>query len=104
MENNFLSLIKTGRQSPTIIAITDPKYRQEIARLNAEVMGNNTDPYYGAPVVILVLADGSANTFVEDGSCVLENMMLAAHAIALGYPAQEAGQPAARKQNYIVRI
>ena len=134
-----------GHQSPTIIAITDPKYRQEIARLkNAEVMGNNTDPYYGAPVVILVLADGSANTFVEDGSCVLENMMLAAHAlglgtvwvhrereifdsesgkallrewklpetlrgvgvgaIALGYPAKEAGQPAARKQNYIVRI
>ena len=73
-----------GRQSPTIIAITDPKYRQEIARLNAEVMGNNTDPYYGAPVVILVLADGSANTFVEDGSCVLENMMLAAHALGLG--------------------
>ena len=116
-----------GRQSPTIIAITDPKYRQEIARLNAEVMGNNTDPYYGAPVVILVLADGSANTFVEDGSCVLENMMLreifdsekgkallrewklpetlrGVGAIALGYPAQEAGQPAARKQNYIVRI
>ena len=144
-----------GRQSPTIIAITDPKYRQEIAKLNAEVMGSNADPYYGAPVVVLVLADGSASTFVEDGSCVLENMMLAAHAlglgtvwvhrereifdcekgkhrereifdsekgkallrewklpetlcgvgaIALGYPAQEAGQPAARKQNYIVRI
>ena len=48
-----------GRQSPTIIAITDPKYRQEIAKLNAEVMGSNADPYYGAPVVILVLADGS---------------------------------------------
>ena len=131
-----------GHQSPTIIAITDPKYRKEIAKLNAEVMGSNTDPYYGAPVVILVLADGSASTFVEDGSCVLENMMLAAHAlglgtvwvhrereifdsesgkallrewklpetlrgvgaIALGYPAQEAGHPAARKQNYIVRI
>ena len=67
-----------GNQSPTIIAITDPKYRREIAKLNAEVMGSNTDPYYGAPVVILVLADGSASTFVEDGSCVLENMMLAA--------------------------
>ena len=131
-----------GHQSPTIIAITDPKYRQEIAKLNAEVMGSNADPYYGAPVVILVLADGSASTFVEDGSCVLENMMPAAHAlglgtvwvhrereifdsekgkallrewklpetlrgvgaIALGYPAQEASQPAARKQNYIVRI
>ena len=69
-----------GHQSPTIIAITDPKYRKEIAKLNAEVMGSNTDPYYGAPVVILVLADGSASTFVEDGSCVLENMMLAAAA------------------------
>ena len=131
-----------GRQSPTIIAITDPKYRQEIAKLNAEVMGSSTDPYYGAPAVVLVLADGGASTFVEDGSCVLENMMLAAHAlglgtvwvhrereifdsekgkallrewklpetlrgvgaVALGYPAQEASQPAARKQNYIVRI
>ena len=127
-----------GRQSSTIIAITDPKYRQEIAKLNAEMMGSSTEPYYGAPVVVLILADGS----VEDGGCVLENMMLASHAlglvtvwvhrereifdsesgkallrewklpeilrgvgaIALGYPAQEAGQPAARKQNYIVRI
>ncbi len=32
-----------GHQSPTIIAITDPKYRKEIAKLNAEVMGSNTD-------------------------------------------------------------
>ena len=54
-------------QSTTIIAITDPKYRREIAKLNAEVMGSNTDPYYGAPVVILVLADGSASTYVEEG-------------------------------------
>ena len=109
---------------------------------STKVVQKRPDPYYGAPVVILVLADGSASTFVEDGSCVLENMMLAAHAlglgtvwvhrereifdsesgkallrewklpetlrgvgaIALGYPAKEAGQPAARKQNYIVRI
>ena len=40
--------------------------------------------YYGAPVIILVLADGTANTFVEDGSCVLENMMLAAASLGLG--------------------
>ena len=73
-----------GRQSPTIIAITTEKYRKEIARLNAEVMGQNTDPYYGAPVVILVLAEGTATTFVEDGSCVLENMMLAAASLGLG--------------------
>ena len=73
-----------GRQSPTIIAITSKKYRKEIAELNAEVMGVDTDPYYGAPVVVLVLAEGTASTFVEDGSCVLENMMLAAASLGLG--------------------
>ena len=73
-----------GHQSPVIIAITSEKYRKEIAELNAGVMGKDTDPYYGAPIVVLVLADGEASTFVEDGSCVLENMMLAATSLGLG--------------------
>ena len=73
-----------GRQSPTIIAVTSEGYRREIAELNAAVMGAKSDPHYGAPVVILVLADGAANTFVEDGSCVIENMMLAAASVGLG--------------------
>lgn len=65
-----------GKQSPIIVAITSSQYRKKIAELNAEVMGAESDPYYGAPVVVLVLADGNTNTFIEDGSCVLENMML----------------------------
>lgn len=73
-----------GRQSPTIIAVTSERYRKEIAELNAKVMGSDSDPYYGAPVIVLVLADGSAHTFVEDGSCVLENMMVAAASLGLG--------------------
>ena len=73
-----------GHQSPVIVAVTSEKYRREIAELNAGVMGSTGDPYYGAPVVILVLADGTASTFVEDGSCVLENMMLAAASLGLG--------------------
>lgn len=73
-----------GRQSPVIVAVTDPATRAEIARLNAAVMGKDTDPYYGAPVVVLALADPASNTWVEDASCVLENMMLAAHALDLG--------------------
>lgn len=73
-----------GLQSPTIIAVTTPKYRKLIAELNAEVMGTNNDPYYGAPVVVLVLAEGTVGTYVEDGSCVLENMMLAATSLGLG--------------------
>ena len=73
-----------GKQSPIIVAITSPQYRKKIAELNAEVMGAESDPYYGAPVVVLVLADGNTNTFIEDGSCVLENMMLAAASLGLG--------------------
>ena len=73
-----------GRQSPTIVAVTSETYRKQIEKLNAAVMGKDTDPYYGAPVIVLVLADGTANTFVEDASCVLENMMLAAASLGLG--------------------
>ncbi len=73
-----------GHQSPVIIAVASEKYRREISELNAGVMGGTGDPYYGAPVIVLVLADGAASTFVEDGSCVLENMMLAAAALGLG--------------------
>ncbi|OUQ61357.1 diguanylate cyclase [Flavonifractor sp. An112] len=70
-----------GRQSPVIIAVRDSKLRSELSAMNAEIMGGDSDPYYGAPVVVLVLAEG--NTFVEDGTCVLENLMLAAHAMGL---------------------
>lgn len=73
-----------GRQSATIVAVTDKAVRDELMRLNAEVMGNQSDPYYGAPVIVLVLADGTIPTYIEDGSCVLENLMLAAHAVGLG--------------------
>lgn len=72
-----------GRQSQKFIVITDSKYRKQISEMNAKIMGADTDPYYGAPVIILVLADGNAHTFVEDGTCALENMMLEAHALGL---------------------
>ena len=73
-----------GKQSPVIVAITSEKYRNIIQKLNAGVMGVNIDPYYGAPVVIVVLADPSINTWIEDASLVLGNMMLEAHALGLG--------------------
>ena len=76
----------TGRnmQSPVIVAVTDKATRDYVSGLNAKVLGVDTDPYYGAPVILLVLADGNVNTFVEDGACVLENMMLAAASLGLG--------------------
>ncbi len=72
-----------GHQSPVIVAVTNPETRERLRRLNAAVMGRDTDPYYGAPIIVVVLADGGRGTFVEDGSCVLENLMLAAHALGL---------------------
>lgn len=73
-----------GRQSPVIIAVKSAEYRKKIAELNAAVMGRDCNPYYGAPTMILVLADENATTGVEDASCVLENMMLAASSLGLG--------------------
>lgn len=76
----------TGRnmQSPIIIAVTDKTVRDRLAKLNAAVMGVDSDPFYGAPAVLVVLADKSRNTYLYDGSLVMENLMLAAHSLGLG--------------------
>lgn len=73
-----------NKQAPVIIAVTDKEIRDKLSRANAKVMGASGDPFYGAPVVLVVLADKSANTYVYDGSLALGNMMLAAHSLGLG--------------------
>ena len=73
-----------NRQSPIILAITNQEVRNKIASINAKIMGTNIDPFYGAPVVLVVLADKNSPTHVYDGSLVMENMMLAAHSLGLG--------------------
>lgn len=72
-----------NRQSPTIVVIKDKDTRDLISKMNASIMGVDKDPYYGAPVVTLVLAVPTSHTYIEDGSCVLENMMLAATSLGL---------------------
>lgn len=78
----------TGRnmQSPVILAVTNKELRDRISRLNAAVLGMEGDPFYGAPCVIVVLADRSviATTYINDGSLVMGNMLLAAHSLGLG--------------------
>lgn len=68
-----------GKQSPIIIAVTDREMRDKLSKMNAEIMGGNNDPFYGAPVVLIVLADKSSSTYIYDGSLVMANLMLAAH-------------------------
>lgn len=73
-----------GMQSPIMIVVQKPELIQKLSKMNADVMGVDTDPFYGAPTVIIVLADKSRNTYKEDGSLVMGNLLNAAHAVGLG--------------------
>ena len=69
-----------NKQSPIIIAVTNKEMRDRLSKLNAAVMGSDNDPFYGAPAVLVVLADRAVRTHVYDGSLVMGNLMNAAHA------------------------
>lgn len=73
-----------GKQSPIILCVTNKEMRDRISRLNGSIMGNPNDPFYGAPVVLVVLANKSVGTYVCDGSLAIGNMMLAAWDKGLG--------------------
>ena len=72
-----------GKQSPVMIAVTDKKTRDQLSKMNAAVMGAGNDPFYGAPVVIVVLANRSVPTYLYDGSLVMGNLMNAAHSLGI---------------------
>ena len=133
-----------GRQSPLIIAVTDKNLRDQISDENRKIggWGEGFDPFYGAPVILIVLADKSVPTHVYDGSLVMGNLMNAAESLgvasiwihrakeefdsdfgknilkklgisgeyegighcALGYAAEPANAPAARKDNYVYYV
>lgn len=73
-----------GMQRACVVAVTNRADRDAISRLNAAVMGRDDDPFYGAPVVLVVFADGSWPMAVKDGSLVMGNLLNAAHAVGLG--------------------
>ena len=74
-----------GLQDPWIVAVQKPELLQRICRMNAAVWGReDIDPFYGAPTYVLVFATADWVNALADGSLVLGNMMLAAHAIGLG--------------------
>lgn len=73
-----------GLQSPFIVAVQNEELLKRLAKMNAEVMGVTTNPYYDAPTYVLVFVPADAPNGVQDASLVLENMMLAAHAQGLG--------------------
>ena len=109
-----------GKQSPVIVVVQKPELIAKLSKMNAAVMGTTSDPFYGAPTVLIVLADPERGTYVEDGSLVMGNLMLAAHALLkewglsenyvgighciLGYRDCEYPEAKERKADYIVRV
>ena len=69
-----------GRQSPIIISVSNRELRDKLSAMNAKIMGKKEgfDPFYGAPNVLIVLADKTMPTYLYDGSLVMGNLMLAA--------------------------
>ncbi len=133
-----------GKQSPVIIVVKDKALRDELSEENRKIGGwkEGFDPFYGAPVILIVLADKGVPTHVYDGSLVMGNLMNAAQSLgvgsiwihrakeefesefgknllkklgiegeyegighcALGYAAEPAKAPAARKENYVYTV
>jgi len=71
-------------QSAIIVAVQDKETRDYLSRMNASFLGTSSDPFYGAPTVLIVLAKADSPYTVQDGSLVLGNLMNAAKAIGLG--------------------
>lgn len=73
-----------NRQSPVMVAVRNEETISELSKINAQILGSDSDPFYGAPCVIVVFADSTVNTGVEDASLVMGNLLNAAHSIGLG--------------------
>jgi nitroreductase len=72
-----------NKQSALMVVVKDKALRNKLSALNASILGITSDPFYNAPVVIVVLADSNVRTYVEDGSLVMGNLMNAAHSVGV---------------------
>ena len=74
-----------GLQSAVMVVVQDPATIAKLSKANAEIQGKpGTDPFYGAPTVVVVLADGTAGNWIQDGSLVMGNLMTAAASLHIG--------------------
>ena len=73
-----------GKQSAVMVAVQKPEVVAQLSKMNAAVAGVDSDPFYGAPTVVAVLADPDWVTYFEDGCLVLGNLMNAAASLGIG--------------------
>ena len=72
-----------NKQSAMMVVVKDKALRDKLSKLNASILGTDKDPFYNAPVVIVVLADSNVRTYVEDGSLVMGNLMNASFSVGV---------------------
>lgn len=85
MEAGIYAASGMNTQNTIVVAVTNKEIRDKLSKANAAVMGAaDRDPFYGAPVVMVVLANKGRGTIVYDGSLVMGNLMLAAHELGIG--------------------
>lgn len=73
-----------GEQDSIIVAVTNKEVRDKLSQMNRAIMGTKSDTFYGAPVVLIVLAPKSNKNGVYDASLIMGNLMQAAYAVGLG--------------------
>ena len=84
MEAGLYAASGMNRQPVIMIAVTNKEMRDRMSKLNAQVMGSDKDPFYGAPCLIVVLAEREMRNRVYDGSLVMGNLMQAAYDLGVG--------------------
>ncbi len=90
-EEQLLKILEAGKYAPSgmgrqpvkMVVVQDKDTIAKLSKMNAAVMGSDNDPFYGAPTVVVVLADRSVNTHFADGCLTMGNLMNAAHAVGV---------------------
>lgn len=72
-----------GKQSPQMVVVQDAEMLSKLSRLNAQIMGTDSDPMYGAPTAVVVFADATNENGIADASLMMGTLMLAAHAVGV---------------------
>lgn len=72
-----------GKQSPIMVVVQDKETVAQLSKMNASIMGTDSDPFYGAATIIIVLADKNIPTYLYDGSLVMSNLMNASEAVGV---------------------
>ncbi len=75
-----------NRQATIALVVKNKELRDKLSKANCKIGGwkEGFDPFYNAPVIIVVLAEKNVPTSIYDGCLVMENMMLAATSLNLG--------------------